>query len=397
MARKRIRRIVAFFLRNSFRFAMNIFYIVSCVVPKKSNLIVFSSWFGDRYADNPRYIFEHSVAAAELDSYWITKNPEVFRKLKENAVPVAMAHSAEGIIKQIRAGACVFSHSPWLEFHPFLISPKTKRIQAWHGIPLKKVGADSHPPSTEGLKERIWKVAFPYYKERTDLVLAAGAEDKRLLQGAFRVSPEKIVITGYPRNDVLFRCKERRGDGKGTKIMYAPTFRGVPGSCFPYLSPAKFNTEVVQDALARMDATLIIKLHPVQRIEASVRAKLDRCQRIEVLDSSSDVYVVVAKCDALVTDYSSVMFDFLLTGRRVYHLAFDLEQYSQRERGLYYDYESVCIAGKFDSWEKLLRAIESEQYDWSRHENMLKRFHTFADGNSSERAYSAVKKLMEGR
>lgn len=112
---------------------------ISFLIPKKKGLWLFSSWFGKKYLDNPKYIYQELLKNKDgVQPYWLVKDKALLRRLEALEYPVLNAFSVKGIWLQLRAEVVVFTHSVCSEFLPCLIAAQTKRIQTWHGIPIKK-------------------------------------------------------------------------------------------------------------------------------------------------------------------------------------------------------------------------------------------------------------------
>lgn len=376
------------------KFLANFFYVIACLVPKKKDLILFGAWFGKSYSDNPRYMYEFALDHGATNIYWVTKNKKLFENMQLSKLPVLYAYSLRGVWFQMRAKGVVFSHSHWSDFCSSCIGPKTLRVQAWHGAPLKKIGRDNDLAKKSYLREFLSRVLFPYMKERFDLILATGEPDRNIFARAFSVSLDKVKVTGYPRNDV-FELNHGSLSRRPKNILYMPTFRGAPGSIFNFLEEGYFDFSYVEKELEVNGAFLYIKLHPVQRIGAEFCQKVAMSRRIKVLDESEDIYPFLNYCDALVTDYSSIFFDFLLSGKPIYMLPIDIEDYVKSERSFYYPYQQVCPSEPQLNWVDMLHYIFKEPYPVDRHIGLLERFHLYRDRGASERAYECVQNLIK--
>jgi CDP-glycerol glycerophosphotransferase len=152
--------------------------------------------------DNPKYIFNELKTRDSLGikAFWLVKKRKKFFELSNRGIDVIYAYSLKGIWSQLRAGVVVFTHSVNNEYLSYLISHRVKRVQTWHGIPIKKIGYDDENSTPKEIIA-IWNRAFPYISDHLDLVLAASEEDSKIYASAFNIGVDKVVITGYPRND----------------------------------------------------------------------------------------------------------------------------------------------------------------------------------------------------
>lgn len=211
-------------------------------------------------------------------------------------------------------------------------------LNVWHGTPLKKMGQDNEEEKCiTGNVMRILLqsdyLLFPnLYMEKK---MAHAYNLPQLYQGC-------VLHEGYPRNCIFFhpekgaKLKETLGYAGFQLSIYMPTFRGTSDS----VEEAAY-VQLVKDYLSRIDAglgdrqLLLVKLHPF------VQSLLDlgSYRHIRPFPEGYDTYEVLNACDVLITDYSSVMYDFASTGRRILLFAYDLEDY-QSHRGMYEDVSS---------------------------------------------------------
>lgn len=378
-----------FLINQLYKLILNIVYFFSCCVPKNKNVWLFGAWQGEKFSDNPLFIYKYTLKQKEIKAFWIVKNKNLYRIMSADGYPVAYAKSLIGIWLQLRAGAIIFTHSHWSEFYACCIGHKTKRIQAWHGAPLKKIGYDDYYARKSTLRTNIGRCIFKYLDDKCDLIFATGESDKKIFEGAFNVLPEDVVITGYPRNDV-FSLDVKKTAVKASKLLYMPTFRGQPGSEFPLLTADFFDHAAINSKLTINNTHLYIKLHPVQKLNDETINLIGGLSNVHLLEDRRDIYSFILDFDALITDYSSIFFDFLLSGRPIYMLPIDIVTYLQKERDFYYDYYRISPSKPMMSWDKLIDYIFLQQYPVERHHSLVRKVHFYLDANSTQRAYQAI-------
>lgn len=384
-------------LHQCLNFFLNLPYFLASLVPRKKEIWLFSAWFGEKYLDNPKYIFLYSLKQPGITAVWLTKDMDLFRRMRKEGLPVVYSASLEGYWLQLRCGVVVFTHNVYSEFTAYLIASRVLRIQAFHGIPLKKIGYDNEKKTKyKKLLQNISRKIFPYRTDRYDLVLATGAEHSNIFRSAFNVKNDEIVITGAPRNDAFFNVtRDMSHTGINTlkklsRIIYMPTFRGRPGSEFPLLSKANFNYQIYDQLFKQAGIQFEIKLHPVQALSQIDAELINQCSNINLVDESDDIYLSLSHYDALVTDYSSIVFDFLLTGKPIYMAALDIDSYLLNDRSMYYNYSEICPSIIYGNWESLIDDLVQGDYDFRKYDELTRRFHTYNDGLSSKRAFEAI-------
>ncbi len=137
---------------------------------------------------------------------------------------------------------------------------------------------------------------------------------------------------------------------------------------------------ILNDQLVKADSLMLVKQHPnIQH------CTVGEYSNIIFLHSSVDVYLILPFTDKMITDYSSVMFDYILLGKPIILFAYDKEEYFSGERGFYFDYDSLDSMVIVETFEKLLEKLDS--HDMPIHSKLIVNFWNNYDGNH-------VKKLV---
>ncbi len=262
-------------------------------------------------------------------------------------------------------------------------------LQTWHGTPLKRIHHDI-PNAPEG-----WLLKPDRDVARWDLLLSPNAPTTERLRHAFRYQGP-IHETGYPRNDVL--CRPDRDEVRArvraelgipdgvTAVLYAPTWRDdlvLSGAGTPQVQ-----LPLDLDALAARlgsDHVLLLRLHSIvsDRLELEPGSPV-----VDVSDrpESGELYLAA---DVLVTDYSSAMFDFGVTGKPMLFFTYDLEHYRDDLRGFYVDLAEIAPGPLLRTSDELVAAIADIDGVIADHAGSYARFReTFCaleDGHATER------------
>lgn len=317
----------------------------------------------------------------------------------------------------LRAG-CVVICTSTEDINAFAIG-KAKIIQLHHGTPLKKLYCDAKLNSFWMLKRdnklhrtivNVVNKLYPLSLFHYNALIAASEEAKAKLGSAFGDNKTRLRITGYPRNDALFdaswltsnQCEYldniKREISFEYLITYLPTHRQWGKKKVDLLARYGFEVNTVQQMLQSLNAIFIIKTHYLQeKLIPSIRNETLR--RIYCLsdDELPDIYSLLKETNILITDYSSVYFDYLLLNRPIIFTPFDIEEYS-KEEGLYYDYGEVTPGPKAKDWPEALSLIREiiENDHWKQErEAVCSRFNKFRDNKSSERVFQVVKEILE--
>lgn len=378
---------------------LNLFFFISFMIPKNERLWLISAWYGEKFLDNPKYIYKELLHGDyDVDVYWVVKDKSCIPFFSENEYPVIWAYSLKGIWLQLRAKNVIFSHSLRSEFLPCFIASQTKKIQTWHGVPIKKIGYDDKNANLDSLIKKIIIIILPFLREEYDLIIASSKEDKSIYHTAFRTPLKKIIVTGYPRNDAIYKSliEQNFKITQTKKIIYMPTLRGGIGDFFPYLSDHEFDFVFLDKMLDKINAEFYIKLHPVQRFKDYDLELMKQTKNIYPVFNNDDIYEVIAYYDILITDYSGIYFDFLITGKPIVMAPIDLKSYTSTDREIYYNYDEICPSEPCRDWGEVLRKLElivtNPMID-ERYKSMQRRFHSFFDGDSSKRVINEIKNI----
>lgn len=313
------------------------FYILGYFIPKDKNLWVIANRFG--FKDNPRYLFDFiRQNHPEVKAIWITKNKDEV-SAAENRL---YAYDPKAIFLQYRAKTKILSTGGG-DLAKFTCANSTL-IQLWHGSPLKRILLDSHAEKVthkESTLNSLYQFILKKSLARYDMVIAPSPLIQKRLMSAFAKTEDQVPITGYPRIDfILEQAKNINELHSQLKprpkkvILYAPTWRNDPQRFKAHvdlLINANFN-----DFLNANDFHLICSLHPLSNYQ-SICPTLNRIS----LNEKHDINYLVAQVDILITDYSSIFYDFSVLQRPVIFFAMDIDIYT-KNRGLYEDYRLLC-------------------------------------------------------
>ncbi len=346
-----------------FRFA--VIALVS-LIPKNKNIWVFGAWFGHRFADNPKYLFNRVRALRDFPVrvIWICKDKQLINRAKRQYgldLDIYYHLSLKGIYYQVVAKIAFVGHSINTDLNGAFIGITTKRIQLWHGIPLKKIGLD------DNLTARKWHRTWVYqYLNNNfyDYMVSTGKKVSSLFATAFSMPLDRIIETGYPRNDVFISDKKYKIESSLFQVIYMPTFRDKIGDEVSlFNSDYFFDFEKLIDFLVQHRICLTLRTHPVNRPPQNIIDKVGNSRYIKI-SSDDDIYDVIGNYDCLITDYSSIMFDFCLSKKPIIFAPFDIEKYLLLDRDMYFDYSKLIsgypVAGNWDELLVILKAISVE-------------------------------------
>ncbi|MFC4035463.1 CDP-glycerol glycerophosphotransferase family protein [Streptomyces polygonati] len=309
------------------------------LLPVRKGTVVFESHLGKQYSDSPRAIFEElRRRGAPVHAIWSHDG-----KTPTTNFPEGVELVERWSWRYLRALA---QAEFWIDNQGYPLKltkrPETTYIQTWHGSALKRMGFDEpkYRIMSEGDQHDYQRAL-----DRFDHFVVRSEHDVRTLARAYRLPQDKLLRSGYPRNDALVRGRdaaepppEARELAEELKlrpglpvVLYAPTFRAAAdGKVQAFEAP--FDVEAFADRFGD-DFTLLVRSHYLNKVTLppSVAGRL-----IDVT-AVPDITPLLLLADALVTDYSSVMFDYALLGRPIVFYAYDWDAYAHDIRGTYFN------------------------------------------------------------
>lgn len=332
-----------------YKFIANCFItIISFFIPKSKKYIVIGGWRGQRYADNSKAMFEYlSENKEELGIkrvFFFTYDKQIADQLREKGYDVLLGFNIRSIYWHFRCGVHFIDQNTRDILGWF--SVRSIRIDLWHGIPLKKVGYKI-PGQEQYLPKWYDKYCSAgFWRDR--YIVATSDFTRQLMADSILLPLKKCLISSYPRNVNLY--KRKKNNNKQFVVFYLPTFREKL-DLNPLLT---FDYQIIREVLVSNDIKLIIKPH---FMDLNDWKKMELIDNVEVLDAKEDVYDYLHLTDMLITDYSSVYFDYLLSGKPILFFPYDYQTYLNNERGFNFDYDSFTPGDKVYTVNDLLNMI----------------------------------------
>lgn len=376
------------------------------IIRKRPNTWVFGCMSGKSYADNSKYLFEYVNDREHESAVWLSNNPEALLTIRNGGRKALPINSLRGIYYALTAKYIVISYSyDDVGLWPYLFPKNNTIINLYHGTPLKilRKAKESHFTKTTRY------IMHKHIARKYDLVISASHVATEKLNMFFNIPLDNFAVTGLPRNDALYNMakspsveKIKSMSGADKAVLYMPTFREYsfddPG--FNLFQKFGFEEIEVSKVLERNNAVLIIKLHfrDYERIaDMSNAFKSKRIHFLRNEDINDDIYPLLNNIDMLITDYSSIYFDYLLLNRPIIFSNFDIQEYMNIDRGFYFEYDEITPGDKAHDWPELLEKINRNFEDTDRYSKergkVSKRVNAYHDASNSRRAYDAIKAL----
>jgi len=290
-------------------------------------------------------------------------------------------------------------------------SKKHLHLQLWHGALIKKNGimidGENHGMLTN---KNSWR--------KSDYIMSYSDTYTTFVNACMVTSSSKYIVTGAPRNDFLYAADGQSNLSKiyGERILenkiiyFLPTFRDNTtkknatkklGNLFGF---EKFSLQDFDKFLCNNKCQLIYKPHPEEEVMALNSISDYGLQNIAILnnndliENSIDLYELLSSCDILLTDYSSVFYDYLLLDRPIIFAPVDIEKYKKMRGFLLESFDDWTPGPKVysqrDLQKEISRCLKDNNY-YKDKRNLIKNLmHRFKDGESSYRMWSFIESIM---
>jgi CDP-glycerol glycerophosphotransferase (TagB/SpsB family) len=363
-------------------------------VPINDKMVFFESFFGKNYSGNPKYVYEQMLQDSHFKDFtfvWSYSglNPE---KLPGN--PIIVDRETSEYYRYLAESKY------WVSNIVFPVQKKREGniyLQTWHGTPLKKLGFDIEIEGPETLARENF-----YLESRNwDYLIAANEYSSQIFRRAFKYEKE-MIVDGYPANDIFYEKKEIQDKmAKEIKsaigipsdkkvILYAPTWRDneMVGS-WDHSFELKFDLDKFHQELSD-EYVLVLRMHHLVGdalvIDDKYKSFVYDCSKY---DDIQDLYRIT---DIIITDYSSVFFDYANTRKPILFYAYDFEMYKDDIRGFYLDMESELPGPVLKNDADLLDSIVHIEQVSNEYKDRYKQFHERFCGSENG---NAGKKVIE--
>jgi CDP-glycerol glycerophosphotransferase (TagB/SpsB family) len=373
-----------------------VFNQVAETQPLNEKMVFFESFLGKNYSGNPKYIYEQMINMHEFNGF-------------------TFVWSYSGEDTSVIPGNPKIVNRDSMEYYEYLakskywvsniIFPVQKKregniyLQTWHGTPLKKLGFDIEIDGPETLARENF-----YIESRNwDYLIAANNYSSNIFKRAFKFDKHMFEV-GYPANDLFYRNREelnkihhkiKRNIGipEGKKILlYAPTWRDdeMTGS-WDHTFELKFDLNRFYENL-KDDYVLVLRMHHL----VGDNMEIDDRFKNFVYDCSKydDIQELYSISDVLITDYSSVFFDFANTKKPILFYAYDFKKYKDEIRGFYLDMKKDLPGPVLENDKDLLDAIININQIKTTYKKKYEEFHELycgiEDGKASKKIIEKV-------
>lgn len=332
-------------MRQRIKLCLNyLLYAISFLFPRDKQKWVFGNYIVDQFGDNPKYLFLYlQLYHPDIRAIWITEDPRIYHELQQKGLEVHIKCSISGFYHCLTAG--VYIYNTFSQDVNYFTSGGALLLNMWHGVGLKTIEFSITRGSLAACyrdKKLTYRLHMPWRFKRPDYLLSSSPFQSKPFAKAFRIPVERCLNIGYPRNDVMLMPEAvrlqliRKYEHADTipyieklrkfhKVyLYMPTWRDST----TFLADLGLDLQRINQIMQAKDELLILKMHV-----NTANMPVEGLSNVWILPWCLDVYSIFPYTHTLITDYSSVLYDYLLLpGKEVILFVYDLEKYlAERE------------------------------------------------------------------
>lgn len=377
-----------------------LFFIFGKIFSVKKNAIVFESFLGKQYSDNPRAIYEYVKRKyPDAKLYW-SIDLKYYKNFKDENLEILKRRSLKWVYHMATSKYWVSnSRLPlWI--------PKPRHtiyLQTWHGTPLKRLGVDIDTVHMPGTNTEEYKKNFVFEAQKWDYLISPNMYSTKIFRRAFAFNKE-VIESGYPRNDDLINLnneehiknikKSNQIPGDKKIILYAPTWRD---NQFYEIGKYKFELELDLDLLQKSlgdEYIVLLRLHYLVSTHLNIEKYKGFVYDYSAYPDLRELYLIA---DLLITDYSSVFFDYAILNRPMLFFVYDIEEYHDRLRGFYFDFEEESPGPLVKTTVELINEIKqagTHLEDGKKLQSFREKYTALEDGKATKRVAERVFKNL---
>ena len=346
-----------------------VIYPFSFLMPRNGKVWAFGSYRGG-VGDNAKYLYLYVCTHyPQIKAVWISPNRKTVKAVRALGYSARFIGSPAGLWTALRAKYWFFN--AYTSDILFFASGGAVCVNLWHGVGLKKIEfcVEDGPLRKRYVEKRFWeRFYYPQVFRRPDYLLSSTEFQSVKFAQAFRIPVARCLNLGYPRNRILTMPDAERRQfvaryepvATGELIakasayrkvyIYMPTWRDSQKQLFTQV----LDLEALNKEMERQQALFILKPHPNTVVDASL---LRPFSHILCMDRVVDVYTVLPYTDVLITDYSSILYDYILMdGKAVILYLYDYEKYV-KDRDFNYPFSENVAGTQVHSFTQLLQCL----------------------------------------
>jgi CDP-glycerol glycerophosphotransferase (TagB/SpsB family) len=338
-------------------------FLISLITPRLKKKWCFGG------TENSKYMFLLTdFKQLGIKAYWFSNDKKEIYRLKKLGYNAYTKFSLMGLFHLLTSKIYFITHG-FGDVNRFTIG-NVKIVNLHHGLPYKKISNED----TKHQSTFFDKLMYPTSQRKIDLFLSTSPFMTEIFKRSISVKNNNYVESGNPRNMLLLMDEEKilgflkKIEARETiseiqfmkkfkKVyIYMPTFRDSQND---FIEEASFDFDKLNESMKLKNALFIFKLHPATK--TNILKRVENYSNMKILNKEIDVYPLLPFTDCLITDYSSIYFDYILMGKkkRVIFFPFDRDEYKLRDRE--FNFNESFMKGEYAyRFENLLHLIEMQ-------------------------------------
>ena len=349
-----------------------VFYPFSYLFPRTDKILVFGSYRGG-FNDNSKYLFLYANEhIKDRKIVWISTKKSTVAHIRDLGFQAYYVASVRGLFYALRSG--YWFVNSYTSDIAFCLAGRAKIVNLWHGVPMKAIefGITKGDLAKRYVDKDIRDIFFhPAPFRRPDYMVSTTNFFDDVFSKSFRITKEKCIQTGCPRNIMLHLSIDevnefvRLYESQATKdliqkiqqydkvFVYMPTWRDSQLNCFAN----GFDLNALNECVAAQNACVLMKPHANTIIDKSIKYS-----NLFFLDGSVDMYCILPYTHTLITDYSSILYDYILMpDKNVILFHYDYEEYVN-SREFIFDIKDNIVGKQVYTFDNLLEVIQNNDY-----------------------------------
>lgn len=401
-------------------------YWFGALYPKKKNRWAFSGFHGrdNSFLDNTKYLFSYIVRHhPEIQAVWLAGSLSDLDKLKSEGLPAVLLRSKEGKSFLRSAALAVTDHYRCSDFQNIWgFNARTKVANLWHGVGLKSMviksggriasvvvpGARLSPDiiieKTDSFATKIKKAVLYFFRapfrelyEKYFFLLTPGPVIENFNAKLWRIPQKAIFQCGMPRCRYLYNAvlPDR------PRVIYSPTFRWNAKDEETLVDNFINSIGLINDWLKKVDGTMTLRLHPHtwRSYGSKILKAIESFDRF-IYDSEKDVYGSLEQYSIMISDYSSIVYDFLLMNRPVIFFNYDFETFCEHDVNFWYPFDEYSPGLKAKNWKEVIECLDvyskmpQKDNEWRDRIMSVQYYKEKNNRDNSERIVSELKRRL---
>lgn len=363
--------------------------LLSLFTKRNKELIILNSFHNNGFSDNTKFLFEYLIKNENKIVKYVINDDQLREQLANRYGDYFIETKTRAGIRTVLSSYLWFTNSFELPVNGLFLKYRRTVIQLTHGAPIKNAGLCEKDVSF------IKKIYYGILRTNISFVLSTSTIFDDYIAKHAGVSKKRVITISYPRYDPLFNkeyTKVNFGDNY-KRILYAPTWRHYAAvRLFPF---EDFDINVLNDTLEELKVKICLRIHP--RFESTIPDFLTNVKNIELFSGSKypDINEYLENFDAMITDYSSIMYDFMILNKPIFYFDYDYEEYLNQV-GFGVDYNHFAIGYHSKTQKQFIEDIK-DAFENDKYKEQRMKLSEVASGKSNHNSKDLIEYLKTNK